>query len=174
MINETHRAARHTVERPPAGVYPRTEIIDWWESRAWCIYAVPRGAASNAAAGISLEVVGCLFSNVSTAWGAMAFPPHTETARRCYQSATTTIAAAISRPLFDMLATTPNSTAQSPKSNHAVSFLLPRPPSPRPRPRPQPPSSATAIRMILVINSKVWERSGWWRSHAWRGKREIR
>ena len=174
--NET--ALRDILSRRATGAglppYEDNREIDLWESRTWYIYAVPRGAASNAAAGISLEVAEHPFNNVSTVWGATAFLPRMEMVRRCCRSATTTTTttaatAVISLPFFDMLTTTLNNTARSLKPNHAVSFLLPRLPSPRP-----PPSSATAIRMILVINIKVWEQSGWWRSHVWRGKKSGR
>jgi len=188
-----HAVGGCTVERRcPQMFVPRTgdrrEIDRLMRASGFMyIYAVPRGAASNAAvttAGRRLGIARPLFSNASTAWEATAFPPRMVMARRCCRSAT---AATVNRLCIGTQTTTTttttiitipnNNTARSPKPNHAVSLLPPWSPPPRSRPRPRPPSppsSATATHMILVISSKVWERSGWWlrRSHGWRGKGE--
>lgn len=135
------------------------------------IYAVPaRGAASGRAAGLSLGVARLLFSNVSNVWGVTAWSLLMETARRCCRSVTTTTITTPVAVAVNVTLTTPNSTARSPKSNHAVSLLPPRPLQP-----PPPPSSATATYTILIIsNTKVWELSGWWReNHARRGKNDT-
>lgn len=139
------------------------------------IYTVPRGAASSAVAVGALGVKRRPCSNDSIVWGAMVSPPRTEIVRRYFRSAVTTTAAAASPSSLPLIIgntlTTPNSTTRPPKPNRVV---LSFPPS-RPWSPPQPPPSATVARMILVISSKVWERSGWWlcRSHARRGKRDV-